>query len=119
MAFCDAKALAALLSAWAHGSLDSIASYDHVVAGVEGCVMGAAGLRAESLLQRFTSEDVHQALLSLQRKDVGILVCKYFFGWTVEDLGRVLNHPDVFHTGSVVIEAEERFAEALMDGKQK
>lgn len=123
MAFCDASALSRVLTQWGSGSLDGVASRAHVVSGLDGCVLTAGGLRAETLSQRFTSEDVNRALFEMARRGlqgfVGILTCYYLLGWSVERIGRVMEHPDVSHTLSYLIAAEDAFGELLLDGPKK
>lgn len=123
MAFCDSTSLSNLLSQWGAGSLDSVAARAHVVAGLEGCVVSSGGLRAETLAQRFTSEDVNKALLLMFRqgfqKELLMLTSHYLLGWTAERLGRVLGHSDASHTLTLLISAEDCFAGMLLDGPKK
>ncbi|NER81437.1 MAG: hypothetical protein F6K42_18095 [Leptolyngbya sp. SIO1D8] len=122
MAFCDSASLASLLIRWGEGSLDYVGTENHVVLGVDGCSVGFKGLQAQTLAQRFTSEDINKALRALaiagQQGFAVALTCIYLLGWSVERLGRVLEHPDVSHTLTYVITAEDAFAGKLLDGEE-
>lgn len=123
MAFCDASALSRLLTQWGSGGLDGVSSRAHVVSGLDGCVIAAGGIRAETLSQRFTSDDVNRALCKLASAGlqgfVACLTCYYLLGWSIERIGRVMEHPDASHTLSYLIAAEDTFGGLLLDGYQK
>ena len=121
MAFVDSSKLSSLLSQWAAGNLDFIEVGQSVVAGVDGCVVGGGGLRAQTLLERFTSEDINRVLCELSGAGhqgfVVALVCVYLLGWTVDRLGRAMQHPDSSHTYTYLMHAQDTFAGWLLDGQ--
>ena len=120
MTFVDSSNLFSLLSQWGDGSLDVTGVDQHVLAGVEGCTVSFRGLTAQTLVQRFTSEDVNQALHDLaiagHQGSVIALVCIYLLGWTVDRLARAMNHPDASHTQTYLIQAGDLFAGRLLNG---
>ena len=114
----SAAALSDLFKQWASGNLDNI-SPGHVTAGLVDATVTAGGVRGMSMLERFTSADVNRALAALA--DEGLqglalaLICVHLLRWTVERLGRVLNHSDTSLTSTYLMVAEDAFVERLLN----
>lgn len=121
MAYSSA-AIAHLLRQWASGNLDNIIPA-HVSAGLIGVSVGKGGsLGAMSLVQKYTSDDVSEAIARMaatHRPLAAALLLVYLRGWTVDRLGRVLSHPDNSTTWSLLSIAETLFAEELSYGDKK
>lgn len=115
----SAAAISDLFRQWASGNLDNIGSRGHVTAGLEGCTIGAGGVRTQTLLERFTSEDVSSALGKMMADGLtGLarsLICYYLLGWTAERIGRVLRHRDTSVTTTYLMTAEDAFVERLFN----
>ena len=107
-----------LLSYWANGGLDDLVDQGHIVNGVEGCTAYGKGFRAQSLVSRFTSEEVELALMSMAecpeaRAYAIALVFSYLKGWTHDRLARVMGGT-VPTMGDFLLSAEERFLKSLL-----
>lgn len=110
--------VSSLLTHWASGSLDQLMDRGHVVAGIEGCTSYGKGFRAQSLVHRYTSEEVESALMSMAecsetRAHAIALVLSYLKGWTNDRLARVMGG-NVPTMGDFLLSAEERFLKSLL-----
>jgi hypothetical protein len=113
--------LQALFRNYQSGGLDGIHSRNHVMLGIVGCDRPARGLRAESLLERYSSSDVHRAFQSMARDAepyptlAAILYVKYCGDVAIEDIARAMDMDDASHAQGVLIEAQDEYMRRLMN----
>lgn len=115
----DHKELEKLLSLWAAGSLDSIASPHGVAVGVEDCDYSPQGFRPMSLLSRYTSEEVELVLFEMAiapapwPQYTAILIAKSLAKTPLSDLARSLG-VDCSLVQGYYSQAQDEFMRRLM-----
>jgi hypothetical protein len=118
MATYSPSQLGFLLQQWGSGNLDNIISPGHIVSGVPNLVLTGHGFKAMGLAERFTNADIEQAITSLMVRDRGaavMLIAVHLLGWTMERLGRALEHSDTSYTQTALMLAEGCFMEVLLN----
>lgn len=104
---------------WANGNLDNLGADAQVSAGLKNCVVRASGgVRAQSLVERTTSDDVVQALASISRRFSVALIARYLLGWELERLARAAESQDVTASSSLLLLAEDAFVRALLNNEE-
>ncbi|MCD8487948.1 MAG: hypothetical protein LRZ84_14730 [Desertifilum sp.] len=111
--------LESLISRFANKSLDTVTSGGTSVFGVRDCEPGVSGLRALSLVQRFTSDDVEGAIaqfLAVNRTLAAIFILRYIFDWQIEEICLGLGDPSIrlAEAHSLIQQASDEFMRILL-----
>ena len=99
------------------GSLDGISSSNKVVPGIHGCEVGAWGIQPQSLLTRFTVEDVVTAIRNAATDDSGrtaMLTVMLEYRYPLETIARAMNLESVYAAQDLLSAGYDRFARHLL-----
>ena len=107
-----------LLLYFLHGSLDGIHSKGHSIVGVKGCDRYSHGFRSQSLLERFTSEDVKLTIEAMAREPephpTYALLLMLKASRTTEDIARAMQWESCSKAEAWIISARDNFVERLL-----
>jgi hypothetical protein len=117
----DDKELDFLLKAWANGSLDQYTDPAKPLVGIRNCVVTSHGLKAQSLVERITLEDVDEAIEVLmadeaRKPSMVMLLLVFLGGLTIERLGQVFGYQESKEALSHFIKAKDDLVEVLLRG---